>query len=70
MQRTLVSSSNLHSVGYDPNSNILEIEFLSGRIYRYSNVPHHIYLELMNASSHGKYFNAYIKNDFDCTPLG
>ena len=39
MERQSVSSSNLASVGYDPNSETLEIEFKGGTIYRYFNVP-------------------------------
>ena len=61
MQRTKVSSSNLHSIGYDNVTNILEIEFLGGSIYQYSNVPENIYTGLMSASSHGSYFNNNIK---------
>lgn len=54
-----VSSSNLAAVGYE--NGILYIRFNNGRLYTYSNVPEHIYQGLMNASSHGRYFNAYIK---------
>jgi CHASE1-domain containing sensor protein len=61
MQRTPVSSSNLRSVGYDLTSNTLEIEFRNGRIYQYFHVPETMYLALMQASSHGRYFDAYIK---------
>lgn len=62
MKRISVNSSNLSSVGFDQNSNTLEIEFNSGGIYQYYNVPESKYLELMNAVSHGKYFAANIKN--------
>ena len=61
MKRLSVDSSNLSSVGYDVNSNTLEIEFNSGGIYQYFNVPESIYKGLMNASSHGQYFDTYIK---------
>jgi len=61
MVRQNVSSSNLASVGYDLNSNTLEVEFNHGGIYQYSNVPESIYSGLMNASSHGQYFDAKIK---------
>ncbi len=61
MQRTKVSSSNLHSIGYDNMTNTLEIEFLHGGIYQYSNVPEHIYTGLVSASSHGSYFHNNIK---------
>lgn len=69
MERTRVSSRNIHSIGYDPNSNILEIAFLSGGVYQYSKVPHHVYLRLMKATSHGKYFHAYIKNFYSCKKI-
>lgn len=61
MHRISVSSSNLASVGYDPENMILEIEFHNGGIYQYFNVPESVYKGLMNADSHGKYFDAYIK---------
>lgn len=70
MQRTRVSSSNLHSIGYDPVNNILEIEFLSGGVYQYSGVHQNIYSGLMNATSHGKYFHAYIKNLYPYVQIG
>jgi len=62
MDRTPVSSSNLRSVGYNQDNQILEIEFNSGGVYRYFNVPANIHAGLMNASSHGKYFHSNIKD--------
>jgi len=59
-----VSSSNLSSVGYDEEEHILEIEFNSGGVYRYFDVPPRVHKELMNASSHGKYFHREIKDNF------
>lgn len=64
MDRTPVSSSNLSSVGYDEKERILEIEFNNGGVYQYYNVPSRIHSELMNASSHGKYFHRNIKEEF------
>lgn len=65
MRRQSVKSSNIASIGYDETSEILEIEFLSGGIYQYLDVPNYVYEELMNAESHGKYFNAYIKDNYE-----
>jgi hypothetical protein len=65
MKRELVESSNLTSVGYDKESEVLEIEFKHGGKYQYFDVPFKIYNELMNAESHGKYFAANIRNDFE-----
>lgn len=61
MRRITVSSSNLASVGYDVTSCILEVEFNNGSIYQYFDVPSHEHEGLMNADSHGKYFDANIK---------
>ena len=36
MERQSVSSSNLHSVGYDQESAVLEIKFKEGGVYQYS----------------------------------
>ncbi len=64
MDRQILKSSNLKSVGYDQSSNILEIEFLSGGIYQYFKVPSQIYLALINATSKGSYFHKNIKEQY------
>lgn len=64
MRRTPVSSSNLASVGYDPQRNILEVEFHSGSVYQYYGVSEPVYRGLMSASSHGSYFSTYIRNSY------
>lgn len=61
MERVAVSSSNLASVGYDAGSAILEIEFNHGGVYQYSGVPEEIHQGLMNAGSHGTYFDQFVK---------
>jgi len=64
MQRTQVSSSNIQSIGYDPQSAVLEVEFISGDIYQYLNIPEHLYEQFMNASSHGQFLNNHIKYSY------
>lgn len=61
MLREPVSSSNLASVGYDAATATLEIEFHSGGIYQYYNVPESLFHDLFNAPSKGKFFHKYIK---------
>lgn len=70
MLRTPVSSSDLRSVGYDPQTQTLEIEFNSGEVYQYFNVPVGIYQGLMSAASHGKYFHQNIKNTYSYRRIG
>ncbi|WP_082838035.1 KTSC domain-containing protein [Haladaptatus sp. R4] len=64
MNRISVSSSNLKSVGYDPESSTLEIEFNNNRVYQYFNVPESVYQGLINAASHGKYHHRHIKDNY------
>ena len=61
MERKNVISSNIKSIGYDVVRSLLEVEFHSGWIYQYLGVPQHLYLGLMQASSHGGYLDDYIK---------
>lgn len=64
MERTPVDSSNITSIGYDENSNTLEVEFHSGAIYQYFDVPFNVYQGVMDASSKGQYFAQHIKGYF------
>jgi len=61
MDRTPVSSSAIKSVGHDPNTNELEIEFHSGRIHSYANVSIDEHRALMDAPSLGKHFGKHLR---------
>jgi len=65
MERFPVESEALASVGYDIFRHILQIEFTSGDIYNYMEVPERIYEDLMNSDSHGAYFQANIRDQYD-----
>jgi hypothetical protein len=69
MDRQAVSSSNLASVGYEPSSETLEVEFNTGRIYQYYNVPQFMYDRLMEAGSIGTFLNKEIKGAYACNPV-
>jgi len=69
MDRTTVSSSNLRSIGYEPESSTLEVEFNSGSVYQYHGVPQEVFDSLMQAGSKGTCFNANIKNSYGTTKL-
>jgi hypothetical protein len=69
MNRQSVNSSNITSIGYNPKTQILEIEFHSGGVYRYYSVPNSEYQALMNASSHGKYFDQNIKKTYQYSKI-
>lgn len=69
MNRQLVSSTDISSVGYNPDSRTLEIEFNSGGIYQYFSVPQGVHDALMGANSHGKYFNQNIRDVYRCSKI-
>ena len=60
-----VRSRDLALIGYDQATSILEIVFRAGGVYRYRQVPENVYHSLMTASSHGTYFQKYIKAQYD-----
>jgi len=66
LERKAVRSTNVASVGYDPKSKVLEIQFKSGGVYQYSGVPEKRYQSLMKASAIGSYFVREIKPWYAC----
>jgi hypothetical protein len=75
MDRKEVKSSLLMSVGYDPETQVLEVQFgkkrdgTPGNIYQYADVPAEVYLALLTAESIGKYFLGTIKPKYTCTKI-
>jgi hypothetical protein len=64
MQRTAVESTTMRSVGYDSTQQMLEVEFTSGTVYQYLDVPAAVFDELMASASKGRYFNEEIRDDY------
>ncbi len=61
MKRVALQSSSLRSLGYDPEQQILEVEFSSGALYRYEAVPPEVVQALLEADSLGRHFNQVFK---------
>jgi len=59
-----VSSSAISSVGYDPRSSTLEVEFNSGAVYDYHGVPPRVYESLLQAPSKGRFVSRRICDRF------
>lgn len=70
MDRRQVASSNVSTIGYDEQTQTLEVEFVSGWVYQYYGVPQHMFEQMMQASSKGKFLNLYIKNAFPYSRVG
>ncbi len=58
-----VVSSNIDSIGWEDD--ILSVTFLSGSTYEYYNVDEHVYDEMLNADSKGRYLARNIKGYYD-----
>lgn len=70
VERTPVDSSDIASVGYCASSNVLEVEFHSGGLYEYYEVPLAVYEGLMSATSKGSYFHREIRGFYRYARIG
>lgn len=61
MDHKPVESSNIESVGYDPDAKRLEVRFKGGQLWEYDDVDEATHADLLNADSVGKYFHAHIR---------
>jgi hypothetical protein len=68
MEREYVESSMIRSFGFEIST--LEIEFKSGAIWQYFDVPESIYYEMKAASSCGKFWHANIKGQYAESQVG
>jgi hypothetical protein len=68
MQRKTIVSSNIKSVGYNIEKQVLEVEFNGGAVYYYLEVVPIDVVKLVFAESVGSYFAANIKNKYKCVP--
>jgi hypothetical protein len=59
-----VTSTVLRAVGYDEATAVLEIEFVSGDVYRYFAVPPSVHRALVESESPGRYFNLSINDRY------
>ena len=64
MEMTNVDSSNVAAVGFDEESQTLQIEFKNGAAYQYFDVPEAIYKGLLGAPSVGQFLNQQVKGSY------
>lgn len=70
INREIVSSSNVASIGYDEQTETLEVEFLNGTVYQYFNVGVDLYEQFKAAPSKGQFLNTYIRNAYPFSRVG
>jgi hypothetical protein len=69
MHRNPVKSSNISSIGYDPVTCTLQVEFRNGGLFNYDGVTPDQHAEMMKADSIGRYFHAHVRNGCRCSKV-
>ena len=64
MERKRIGSSKIRSVGYDPKSQQLEVEFNHGKLLVYSGVSLEVHRSFMAAPSPVAFFEDKIADDY------
>ena len=49
---------------YQAKDKALDVTFVSGRCYRYLNVPQQVYQDMQSSFSKGEYFNRHVRDHF------
>jgi hypothetical protein len=62
MQR--VDSSQIFAVGYDPEKKTLRVQFHSGGIYDYADVPEQVHTNMLAAKSAGSFLHTHVKGKY------
>ncbi len=60
----------IRSYGFDSTTSTLEVEFNSGPIWQYFDVPESVYYEMKVAGSCGKFFHTNIKGQYSESQVG
>lgn len=62
-------STVIRRFDYDPRTDALDVEFVSGRRYRYAGVPAEVAEAFREAFSKGRFFNARIRDHYSFKEL-
>ncbi len=69
MIRTPVISASIAALAYDEPSSVLEVEYISGRVYQYLDVPEQVFASLLKARSKGGFVNRMIRDRYEYTEV-
>ena len=64
MEHQPVTSRAIRAVGYNAPTQVMELRFTSGTLYRFFDVPEFLHRGLMLAKSKGAYFAKRINNRY------
>lgn len=69
MTMTKVKSSNIHSIGYDPATLTMRVQFRGGKVRQYSGVPAESHQSFLHSESIGGHFAAHIRGRYNGQPV-
>ncbi len=64
MINQMVVSTEIEWIGYDNKREMLQVEFIEGKIYQYDGVPESVYKAFLDATSHGAFFEDFVKSRY------
>ena len=64
MERKRISSSKIRAIGYDPKSQVLEVEFSDGKVLAYGGVSPEVHRQFMAAPSPVSFFEDKIDENY------
>jgi hypothetical protein len=67
MNRFPIPSAEITQVGYQEDSETLEIQFVKGGVYQFFNVPSTVFNEFMSSPSKEGYYHSKIGERFPCS---
>ncbi len=70
MQRQRLSGSALKSGGYDSSEQLLELEFVDGRIRHFRNVPTEVWRRLVASPNPGSFYEDRIAEEYPQADAG
>lgn len=62
-----VESTNIVALGYNPDTKTLGVQFQSGDVWHYADVPDYVYQMLCGAESCGREFARHVKPNYTGT---
>lgn len=65
MEKTFTDSRSVKRINYSEETKILEVEFTTGTVYHYFDVPKDVMMEALKAESIGSFMNAHIKGTYE-----
>lgn len=61
LKRVPVQSRILKSIAYDEPLHVMEVEYQTGSIYRYYEIPVEVYKAMFSERSPGSFWNSFLK---------